>query len=412
MKRNNDCVNLIGIFLILIFILFGSGCRISYLLNAASGQYELLKGSVPVEEGLKSDTLSKAQKTRLRLVSQIKDFGEKELGLKRTENYEKVYLKSQRNPLYIVSASPKDQLSLKTWWFPIVGKMPYLGFFDLEKAKREKIKLEKKNLDVNLGAAGAYSTLGWFKDPVTLSLIDGSTYSLVETILHELAHTTLYVKGQGRFNEGFANLVGLMGADQFFEAHYDSFHPLTIEARNKIQDERLFSSYISGLMEELESLYNSSLTYDEKLTRREKIFTRALASFDRLKGKLQTNRFIYFGSSGLNNAYLMSISLYHQYFHLFEAVYEQKGQSIRETLKYFQTLASDNVDIIKVINSPGQSPGEKTFIRRRQLTATEQAVAVQEIQESEQRHYFKSAGFDIATDQRFRSHFIHDLEIQ
>ncbi len=319
----------------------------AYLFQAASGEYELLSGSVPVEEGLKDDTLSEEQKTRLRLVGQIKDFGEKELGLKETENYEKVYLKSRQNPIYTISASPKDQLSRKTWWFPIVGNMPYLGFFDLEKAKAERAKLEKKDLDVTLGAAGAFSTLGWFKDPVTLSLIEGSTHYLVETLLHELTHTTLYVKEQGDFNEGFANLVGLVGAMQFLEAHYGPSHRLTIEAQNNIEDERLFSSFISVLMEELETLYNSSISYEEKLSQREKIFTRALASFAQLKGMFKTNRFTYFGSSGLNNAYLMSISLYHRHFHLFEAVYKRKGQSVIETLKYFQALAKEKGDLIQ-----------------------------------------------------------------
>jgi predicted aminopeptidase len=348
---------LTGIILILTFVLLGAGCRMGYLFHAASGQYELLNESVPVEEGLKDDTLSEENKIRLRLVGQIKDFGEKELGLKETENYETVYLKSQRNPIYTVTASPKDQLSLKTWWFPIVGKMPYLGFFDLEKAKAERTKLEKKDLDVNLGAAGAFSTLGWFKDPITLSLIEGSTYYLVETILHELTHTTLYVSGQGDFNEGFANLMGLMGAKQFLEAHYGSTHPLTIEAQNHIEDERLFSSFIATLMEGLESIYNSSISYEKKLSDREKIFSLALASFEDLKGKLKTDRFIYFGRSGLNNAYLMSISLYHRYFHLFEAVYKKKGQSVQETLKYFQELAEEKEDIIKIINSSAKSSG-------------------------------------------------------
>jgi predicted aminopeptidase len=307
--------------------------------------------------------LSEEQKNRLRLVSQIKDFGEKELGLKETENYENVYLKSQRNPIYTITASPKDQLSLKTWWFPIVGKMPYLGFFDLEKAKAEKAKLEKKDLDANLGAAGAYSTLGWFKDPVTLSLLEGSTHSLVETILHELTHTTLYVKSQGGFNEGFANLVGLVGAMQFLEAHYGPSHPLTIEAQGSIEDERLFSTYISTLMEKLEDLYNSSISYDEKLVEREKIFTTALASFEKLKAEFKTNRFTYFGRSGLNNAYLMSINLYHRHFHLFEAVYNKKGQSVKETLSYFQALAKEEGDLIEkakewleVVSKPPSAP--------------------------------------------------------
>lgn len=344
---SKHALNLVGLILILTCLLIGTGCRMGYLLHAASGEYELLSGAIPVEKGLKDDTLTGDQRERLRLVEPIKEFGEKELGLEKTENYEKVYIKSHRNPLYTISASPKDQLSRKTWWFPIVGDMPYLGFFDLKKAEAEKAKLEKKDLDVTLGAAGAFSTLGWFKDPLTLSLIEGSTLALVETILHELTHATIYVKDQGAFNEGIANLIGLVGARQFLEARYGPSHALTIEVQETIEDERLFSSFISSLMEALEDLYNSPISYDEKLTQREEIFERTLESFEHLKGRLKTNRFTFFGDSGLNNAYLLAISLYHQHFHLFEAVYKRNGESVKETLKYFRTLSKEKGDLIE-----------------------------------------------------------------
>ena len=348
---------LAGAALILYLLLAGSGCRMAYIFHAAAGEYDLLSNSVPVEEGLKDNALSEEQKTRLGLVGPVKLFGEQDLGLKKTENYETVYLKSNQDPAYIISAAPKDRLSLITWWFPIVGNMPYLGFFDLEKARDEQAKLIKEDLDVSLGVAGAFSTLGWFKDPVTLSLIEGSTFDLVETILHEMTHTTIYVKGQGYFNEGFANLVGLIGARQFLEAQYGPTHPLTIEAQKTIEDEMVFSSFIFTLMDDLEHLYGSPFSYEEKLAQREKVFSHALENFERLKGDLKTNRFLYFGKTGLNNAYLMSIALYHRYFLLFEAVYNREGQSVKETLKYFQTLADENGNIIEkmkiLLNGPG-----------------------------------------------------------
>jgi predicted aminopeptidase len=356
-NRNVHWDKLAGAALILSLILFGSECRMACIFHAAEGEYDLLSNSVPVEEGLKDKALSAEQKSRLGLVGPVKLFGEKKLGLKRTENYETVYLKSNQNPAYIISAAPKDRLSLKTWWFPIVGSMPYLGFFDLERARAERAKLIKKDLDVSLGVAGAFSTLGWFKDPVTLSLIESSTLTLVETILHEMTHTTIYVKGQGYFNEGFANLVGLIGARQFLETQYGPSHPLTIEAQKTIEDERVFSAFISTLMDDLESLYDSPVSYQEKLKEREKIFIHALENFERLKGDLKTNRFIYFGKTGLNNAYLMSIGLYHRYFLLFEAVYNREGQSVKETLKYFQSLAKEKGNIIEkvkiLLNGPG-----------------------------------------------------------
>ena len=331
----------------LILIVFCSGCRLTYVLHAAAGQFRLLHGSIPVEEALKDNSLGLGQKEHLRLVARIKDFGEKELGLKKTRNYETVYLKSPQAPIYTVSASPKDCLTRITWWFPIVGDMPYLGFFDLEKAKSEKAKLIKKDLDVTMGMADAYSTLGWFRDPVTMNLVEGSTVDLVEIILHEMTHTTLYIKGQGEFNEGLAVLVGKVGAFLFLDTTYGPTHPTTIEAQKSIEDEHIFCSFLNSLLEKLESLYDSPISYQEKLEQRQGIFAAFLEDFGRLRSRLQTDRFTSFGSVGLNNAYLMSVGLYHRNFHLFEFVLKRKGNSIRETLAFFHDLSREDGDMIE-----------------------------------------------------------------
>ena len=330
----------------LVLILFCSGCRMAYIFHVAAGQFRLINDSIPVEDALKKDSLEYEQKERLRLVAGIKEFGEKELGLKKTENYETVYLESDKRPIYVVSASPKDRMALITWWFPVVGDMPYLGFFDLEKTKAEKKELIKKDLDVILGMAEAYSTLGWFKDPVTLNLVEGSTVDLVETILHEMTHTTLYVKGQGEFNEGLAVLVGKVGAYLFLDRTYGPSHSFTVEAKESIEDERIFCSFLGPLLKRLERLYDSQISYKEKLARREKIFASFLEDYRDVKARFKTNRFNRFGSKGMNNAYLMSVGLYHRNFHLFESVLKKKGNSIRDTLALFKGLSEEGDDIL------------------------------------------------------------------
>ncbi|MBW2064772.1 MAG: aminopeptidase [Deltaproteobacteria bacterium] len=308
-----------------------------YLIHAASGQWRLLRNSIPVEEALKKD-LKPREKAQLLLVGKVKDFGERELGLKRTQNYQSIYLTSDKEVVYVVSAAPKDRLSLLSWWFPIVGRLPYLGFFDIDKAREEKENLEKKGYDVTLGVAEAYSTLGWFKDPITRNLIKGSTLDLVETILHEMTHVTLYIKDEGEFNEGLANFVGKLGAVVFLGSLYGSSHPLAIEAKNVVEDQRAFSSFLAELLRELDSLYKSPISYSEKLKRREVIFSKAVHSFNRLKARFKTNRFIYFGSSGLNNAYILSIGLYHRHFHLFEDLYLKKGRSLAKLMDFLVGL--------------------------------------------------------------------------
>ena len=330
-----------------VLILFCSGCRLTYIFHAAAGQFRLLHNSIPMEEALKNGSLGVEQKERLRLVASIKNFGEEELGLKKTENYQTVFLKSPQCPIYCVSASPKDSLSRVSWWFPVVGDMPYLGFFDVEMARAEKENLIKKDLDVIINRADAYSTLGWFKDPVTLNLIDGSIVDLVETILHEMTHSTLYVKGQGEFNEGLAVFVGKTGALLFLESTYGPSHSLTTQARKSIEDERLFCSFLISLLQELKHLYDSPISYEDKLARRKKTFAASLEKFNHLKGKLQTRRFTGFGAVELNNAYLMSIGLYHQHFHIFEAVFREKGSSIKKMLLSFQEFAEKDGDLLE-----------------------------------------------------------------
>ena len=344
--------------IILILVLYCSGCRFTYVLHAASHQYRLIHDSVKVEDALRSDFLESDYKTRLRLVAAIKNFGEKELGLKKTQNYESVYLETDQPPVYIVSACPKDRLVRTLWWFPIVGNMPYLGFFNLESAKEERERLTKKGLDVSIGAADAYSTLGWFKDPVTFNLLKRSTVELTETILHEMTHTSLFIKDQAEFNEGLANLVGKVGALFFMRKTFGNDHPFTIEAENNLADERIFSSFLASLLEKLESLYNSDIAYQEKLVEREIIFTVSLKEFDDIRSDFKTNRYNGFGKTGLNNAYLMSIGLYNRHFKLFESVLIKNENSIDYMLNYFRKMADEGGDMIERIKAFSSLPQE------------------------------------------------------
>jgi predicted aminopeptidase len=332
-------------------ILALSGCRFTYILHAASNQFRLMHNSIDVEDVLREDLLETDHKRRLQMVDGIKDFGEKELCLKKTQSYQTVYLESSQPLVYTISASPKDGLSRISWWFPIVGDMPYLGFFDLKKAEKEKEKLVNKGLDVSIGVAVAYSTLGWFKDPLTLNLLGKSTVELTETILHEMTHSTLYIKDQGEFNEGLANIVGKVGALSFMKMSFGDTHSFTIEAENNIADEQMFSSFLVSLLENLEQLYSSDITYEEKLVQREKIFTASLDEFDDIRKKFKTDRFNSFGKYGLNNAYLMSIALYHRHFKQFESVLIQNNKSICDMLSYFRKRTNEDTEMLRMIEA-------------------------------------------------------------
>jgi predicted aminopeptidase len=332
-----------------------TGCGMGYYMHLAYGQMRLVFGAVPLEEALQDGPLSAEERERLKMVGLVKRFGQEELGLKGTDSYESVYLKSRQNPMYTVSASQKDRLARVTWWFPFVGAMPYIGFFDRESADRKKAELVEQDLDVIVSKASAYSTLGWFDDPVTLNLLDAGPVELAEIILHEMTHTTIYVKGQGEFNEGFAMLVGLIGAERFFRELYGPEHPWAVEAKRAIEEERRFSLFLDALLLRLEDLYNSPLSTGEKLSRREAVFSEAAADFREMKQKLQMRRFARFGSSEINNAYLMALALYHRRFPLFEEFLLSEG-SVEKMLASLRALASEEGEMMDKMRSRPRSP--------------------------------------------------------
>jgi predicted aminopeptidase len=333
------------------FILLSfTGCGVGYYTHLAYGQLRLVWGAVPVERAIQDGPLSPEERERIHLIGMVKKFGEEELGLKSTGSYETVYLKSRQNPLHTVSASPKDRLARVTWWFPIVGEMPYIGFFDVESANERKAQLVKQDLDVIVSKANAYSTLGWFNDPVTLNLLDAGDVELAQIILHEMTHTTLYVKGQGEFNEGIAMLVGLVGASRFFEQKYGAAHELAVEAKQAIAEERSFSLFLDSVLKRLEELYGSPLDYEEKLSRREATFSAAIEEFSGLRKDLRMQRYGRFGSSGLNNASLMSLALYHRHFSLFEDLLSREG-SVRNMLETLRRISSEEGNMLSKMRS-------------------------------------------------------------
>jgi predicted aminopeptidase len=189
-----------------------SGC---YLLTQAQGQLRVLLNSERIDRLLADPKVPDSVKLKLLFVREIKAFGEHELGLKKSSNYESFYDTKGQPITYIVSACRKDRFEPYLWWFPIVGDVPYKGFFHQEDAQEEARALKEEGYDVALGTAAAYSTLGYFPDPVLSTMLDYPPEQLVALILHELTHGTIYLPGGADFNEGLASFVGWQGALEF-----------------------------------------------------------------------------------------------------------------------------------------------------------------------------------------------------
>jgi predicted aminopeptidase len=328
------------------------GCRLGYIMHAAMGQARLLCGSEPLAKVEARGLLDKTQLQRAQLIQEVRDFAETDLGLKKTDNYSTIYPKPLKNPIWNISAAPKDKLKPVTWWFPIVGNLPYLGYFDHDRAEAERLKLEKEGNDVVLRRVAAYSTLGWFSDPITMNMLKWQPTLLVEIIIHELTHATLYVKGQSAFNEGLAQFIGVEGAVLFLNKTQGPDSPDARLAAGVAHDERIFSHFLDGLYSRLEKLYNSSVSFDEKLVKREEIYDLEVARFQVLAKQFQTTEFKNFGSNPINNALLISYGLYHRNFDLFRRVYEHKDKSIKKMLDFFIQLSKENhADLLEATRS-------------------------------------------------------------
>lgn len=341
------------------------GCRLGYIMHAAMGQAELLCGSESLAKVEAQGVLDEKQIQRARLIQEVKKFAEHELGLKKTDNYSTLYPKPLKNPIWNISAAPKDRLKPVTWWFPIVGNLPYLGYFDHDKAEAEKLKLEKEGNDVVLRSVAAYSTLGWFSDPITMNMLDWQPAWLAQVVIHELTHATLYVKGQSAFNEGLAQFIGVEGAVLFLTRTRGADDAQARLAAGVAHDEQIFSHFLEGVFSQLETLYNSSVSYDDKLVRREEIYDLEVARFQVMEEQFQTNHFNNFGSYPINNALLISYGMYHRNFDLFRQVYEYKDRDIKKMLDFFIQLSKENhPDLLEATRSWLKEQSEERRARR------------------------------------------------
>ncbi len=252
-------------FLAAVPLLLG-GC---YLVRQAQGQARILLGSRPIEAMLVDPSVPAATKAKLRLVAEIKDFGEKAMGLSRSGNYTSFFDTEGRPVTWIVSACRKDRFQPYTWWFPIVGEVPYKGFFSPEDALVEARELLAEGYDVSLRPVGAYSTLGYFPDPVLSTMLDDPEEELVALILHELTHGTLYLPGGTDFNEGLASFVGWQGALEFARGRYGTDSPEYGDTVRAFGREERRDAEAKELFRRLHDLYASDTPLERKLELRE-----------------------------------------------------------------------------------------------------------------------------------------------
>ncbi len=244
----------------------------------------------------------------------------------------------------MISACPRDSLNPYQWDFPIVGRMSYKGFFSLKEAQKEREKLERAGYDTYLRRAWAYSTLGWFKDPIFSSMLDQTRAITAQIVIHELTHTTLFIEDHLDFNEQMATFIGNQGAIEFFSERYGRDSPDYWNAHNILDDELILGKFIEDICGALRKLYSSGLSKEKKLELREGIFRKAKEDFQALKVKLKTRLYFGFEDEGLNNAVLLSYWQYIGELGLFKGLYHTLNEDLGKMITFLKEVERSGGD--------------------------------------------------------------------
>ena len=192
-----------------------SGCRGAYVARLAYEQARYLASAEPIEKLIEQAEDPERRRT-LQLVLEVREFA-KGRGLDVGGSYLKVADMKSASPFHVVTAAYADRLEPYTWWYPVVGAIPYRGYFEREPAEEFARKLENdEGLDTLVIEAAAYSTLGWFADPLPSTVLERGAMAVATTVLHELVHQTLFIPGQVAFNETLATAVAYRLVDDFF----------------------------------------------------------------------------------------------------------------------------------------------------------------------------------------------------
>lgn len=294
-----------------------------YPLQQSLGQLDLRFNQVPLKEAAQLEKDPDLKKLLLE-TSSIKNFGESHLGLKPSQNYEGYYQTKYDGVTFVVVAAPKLEMKQKEWWFPIIGSVPYKGYFNPDDAKKLQKELEEEGFDTHIFKSAAYSTLGWFKDPLTTPQLKNGRYHLAQTLFHEMAHSTLYIKGQGKFNEQMASFIGKKAAEAYFKSQGEageSFLKAHHEAKkNSVTKSKKHSLLLQRAKGDLSELYSSAKSDSELLVSKESILKKLQNDLSEIYPKADKKALLY------NNARLLLAGLYQEENPLFQKLWkESKG---------------------------------------------------------------------------------------
>ena len=286
---------------------------VSYGVRQGYGQLNIVWNAKPVEEFLESPDFPDSLKARLRLIDEVRKYAIDSLGLKDTENYKTLYDQKGEEIMWVVMACEPFKLKPKEWEFPILGAVPYKGFFNKERALQLKRELELEGWDVVVRNPGGWSTLGWFTDPILSKMLKRSEGDLANLIIHEMSHATIFVKDSVDFNENLATFIGDRGAEAFLIYKYGASSK---EYTTYIDEDKDYLKFVDHMLHGahiLDSVYLTMKDADpleQKHRLKQATIQRIVNTLDTLSLSLTNHPSDRYKDKLPNNAYFMNFRQY------------------------------------------------------------------------------------------------------
>ncbi|HJU11427.1 MAG TPA: aminopeptidase, partial [Candidatus Binataceae bacterium] len=316
-----------------------AGCDLRYFAHAAYEEGHLLWNRQPIADVLQKPDLSPAIRERLETVLAVRKFASDDLGLRVGGAYRTITSVDENAVVWVVMAAPRDSLTPYLWWFPIVGYVPYKGYFKRLRAQAEAHRLEKAGYDTLVRPAIAFSSLGFFNDPVLSNLLELNRVELAGVLIHELFHRTYFLKSDVMFDESSANWIGNRGAMDFFDRTEGANSRDAIAARAIYDSDMKFAAFLLQAESKLLKLYQSGLPHDQILKRRPAVFAEIQADYARLKPNLSGLERFNLDKQQLNNAVLLNYMIYFHDLDNFTKLERMHNGDTRATIKSIIKLA-------------------------------------------------------------------------
>lgn len=312
------------------------GC---YLTRAAVEEARILAARRPIARLLEDRAVSDSVKQKLRLVLAARRFAIDSLGLDAGASFTTFSDVGRDTLVLVLSAARRDSLAGYSWRYPVVGRLPYRGFFDLDDALHARRELEEQGYDTYLRTSDAFSTLGWFEDPLLSTTLRHDSLDLINTVIHEITHSTYFPKGQAVFNESFASFVGARGAEAFFRSRGSLEAAAMTDAAWR--DQKILSAFWASLSGSLDSAFAAhSASRSQRLLVRDTVYARARQILiDSVGPQLRTIGPWYAERVPLNNAYVLARVVYAKELALFDEIYWAEERDLRATIATVLRLA-------------------------------------------------------------------------